>query len=228
MQRRGLDQTVGLEGHGARGALPAVRPGNAAPAQAPACLHTRGRRYRQEGAREAEAPTQAEADVRAYRASSVLGTPTLPSSYSFPDFQIAQTTKRIVRATSRIAFRSSQPAAMRASYRFLSALFPLSAPLAERKSARLSSRSPRLEALALFAGFPAVQSFLRPSPAYEQSPDSFLKRPGSATQATMAGAVLGPRPGTRFSVLTAGIFLVCLAIIRHAPMRSRRKPSSCL
>ena len=95
-----------------------------------------------------------------------MGTPTLPSSYSFPDFQIAHATKRMVRATSRIAFRSSHPAAMRASYRFLSALFPLSAPLAERNSALLSSRLPRFDALALFAGFPAVQSFLRPRPAY--------------------------------------------------------------
>ena len=86
--------------------------------------------------------------MRAYRAPSVSGSPTLPSSYSFPDFQIAQATKRIVLAMSRIAFLSSQPAAMRASYRRLRALVPLSAPLAERKSACLSSRFPRFDALA--------------------------------------------------------------------------------
>jgi hypothetical protein len=36
----------------------------------------------------------------------------------------------------------------------------------------------------------------------------------------MAGVVVGPGPGTCFSVLAVGIFLVCFAIMRHAPIRS--------
>ena len=102
------------------------------------------------------------------------------------------------------------------------------APLAGRKSARLSSRSPRFEARARFVRFQFEKSSFSPGPAWDESPDSLRKRPGSATQATAVGAVPGPSPGTPRGLPITGTFLACFETIRHARTRSSLRPSSCL
>jgi len=116
--RRGLNQESGLAGHCVTGALPAVRPGNDALARRlPHLSVYRGGRGRRglvaRGGRSLRERGGSRTDYRA--PCSVLGTLTFPSSYSSPDFQIAQAMKRIVRAMSLMAFLPSQPAARRAS-----------------------------------------------------------------------------------------------------------------